>query len=168
MRGEGWSANTKPTSSNILVLELCISDQNKPLLLAEPTFIPYLVDALHVNEPQHPRNNLTSEQKMWVETTHAECINQLALYPPGREALLADPSVSAALQTVAATGCAEAKDFASKALMLLSDKELQLNTEGQKHVMLSYNWAVQSTIIRVDQSLQRRGYLTWFDLTNMK
>ena len=34
--------------------------------------------------------------------------------------------------------------------------------------MLSYQWDAQGTIHRVNESLMARGYLTWFDLTNMK
>lgn len=33
---------TKPAPDTIFVLELVISDDNKPLLLANPAFIPYL------------------------------------------------------------------------------------------------------------------------------
>lgn len=169
MRGEGWWAALKPSDSTIFVLELCISDQNKSLLLAESNFIPYLVDALRVNDSQHPRYNLKDEQKVWVETYHAECVHQLALYPAGREALLSDASVSVVLETVSTRGmCEQSRNFALAALVTLSGKELDKATGGQKHVMLSYQWDYQATIIRVDKSLQSRGYLTWFDLTNMK
>ena len=34
--------------------------------------------------------------------------------------------------------------------------------------MLSYQWDAQAVIERLNISLQCRGYLTWFDLTNMK
>jgi hypothetical protein len=34
--------------------------------------------------------------------------------------------------------------------------------------MLSYQWHAQATIHRVNESLMARGYLTWFDLNNMK
>ena len=34
--------------------------------------------------------------------------------------------------------------------------------------MLSYQWDAQGTIHRGNESLMARGYLTWFDLTNMK
>ena len=34
--------------------------------------------------------------------------------------------------------------------------------------MLSYQWDAQGTIHRINESLMARGYLTWFDLTNMK
>ena len=60
----------------------------------------------------------------------------------------------------------QSREFAAAALLALSDKELVMDTEGQQHVMLSYQWDVQSVIKRVDASLQKRGYLTWFDLTN--
>ena len=46
VRAVGWNKNTKPTSSTIMVVELCVSDKNKPLLLANSAFIPYVVDAL--------------------------------------------------------------------------------------------------------------------------
>ena len=46
VRAVGFNRNSKPTSSSIMVVELCISDKNKPLLLANSAFIPYVVDAL--------------------------------------------------------------------------------------------------------------------------
>ena len=46
VRAVGWNATSKPTADTLMVVELCISDRNKPLLLANQSFIPYLVDAL--------------------------------------------------------------------------------------------------------------------------
>ena len=46
VRAVAWGKNSKPTSSSIMAAELCISDKNKPLLLANSAFIPYVVDAL--------------------------------------------------------------------------------------------------------------------------
>ena len=46
VRAVGWGKTSKPTSSTIMAVELCISDKNKPLLLANSAFIPYAVDAL--------------------------------------------------------------------------------------------------------------------------
>ena len=98
-----------------------------------------------------------------------ECLAQLAVFPPGRQAILTEASVLPALQEVAATGLTEqARGHAEAALLALSDEALQMRSEGPKHVMLSYQWGVQATIQRLDESLKRRGYLTWFDLTNMK
>ena len=118
---------------------------------------------------EFPARVLSHEGQSWLQTCHAECFAQLAVFPPGREALLRDPAVGEALQVVVDKGlCEQSRDFASAALMNLSDKELQLIAEGQLHVMFSYQWDHQSTIMRANESLQRRGYETWFDLTNMK
>ena len=46
VRAVGYNKTTKPTSSTIMLVELCVSDKNKPLLLANSAFIPYVVDAL--------------------------------------------------------------------------------------------------------------------------
>ena len=46
MRAVGAGKLSKPTSSSIMAVELCISDKHKPLLLANSAFIPYVVDAL--------------------------------------------------------------------------------------------------------------------------
>ena len=46
VRAVGWNATSKPTADTLMVVELCISDRNKPLLLANTSFIQYLVDAL--------------------------------------------------------------------------------------------------------------------------
>jgi hypothetical protein len=46
---------------------------------------------------------------------------------------------------------------------------LEMVAEGeQKHVMLSYQWDRQSTVMRINESLITRNFVTWFDLTNMK
>eukprot|EP01043_Picozoa_sp_COSAG02_P038769 COSAG02_NODE_3014_length_7551_cov_83.019995_3_plen_153_part_00 len=151
-----------------MALDLCISDLNKARLLANPGFIQYLINGLFLGA-DHPRADAKDDVKRWNQTMHAECFAQLVLFPPGRDALRADPSVDAALRAVAKGGLsAESREFAKAALMAMSDDELQMRSEGQKHVMLSYQWSVQATIQRLDESLKRRGYLTWFDLTNMK
>ena len=127
----------KPNPSSIQCLELCVSDKNKPLLLANNSFIPYLVDALLV-DPAGPHADLQADLKSWCQTTHAECLAQMAVYPKGKEALRREPSVSNALQMVAEAGLTdEGRRHAQSALLALSDKELQVQTEGQKHVMLS-------------------------------
>ena len=151
-----------------MALELTISDENKPLLLANKSFIPYLVDALLI-DPGHPRAGMKEELKVWCQQHHAECLAQLAVFEPAREALLQDPSVLQALEAVAEAGLSEeARDFASAALLALSDKKLVKVLEGQKHIMLSYQWDAQGTIQRINESLISRGFVTWFDLTNMK
>ena len=138
VRAVGWNANAKPTADRVMVVELCISDRTKPLLLANPAFIPYLVDALLL-DPAHPRAGMKAELKAWCQTTHVECLAQIAVFrPDGREALMQDPSVCDALREVAESGLTdEARHHAESALLALSDTKLVNIEEGQKHVMLS-------------------------------
>jgi len=151
-----------------MALELCVSDENKPLLLANPAFIPYLVDALLL-DADHPRAGMKPELKSWCQTHHAECLAQLAVFEPAREPLRQDPSVIPSLEAVAEAGLsAEARQYAQAALLALSDKQMVVDTSGQMHVMISYQWDHQVTMERLNESLIRRGHLTWFDLTNMK
>jgi hypothetical protein len=137
VRADGYYRNQKPSSDTIMALELCISDANKPLLLAHRDFLPYVVDALLL-DPDHPRADMKPELKSWCQQHHAECLTQLAVFAPARETLRADPSVMPALEAVAEGGLtAEARQFAEAALLALSEKELHIDAEGQKHVMLS-------------------------------
>ena len=168
VRAVGYNATLKPSTDTIMALELCVSDENKPLLLATPDFIPYLVDALLL-DPAHPRAGLKPELKAWCQEHHAECLAQLAVFEPAHDALRQDPSVLPALEAVAEAGLsAEARRFAQAALLALSDKEMHADAEGEKHIMLSYQWNKQATVQRMNESLIGRGYVTWFDLTNMK
>jgi hypothetical protein len=138
-----------------MALELCVSDSNKPLLLAHRDFLPYVVDALLL-DPDHPRAGMKPELKSWCQQHHAECLAQLAVFAPARETLRADPSVIPALEAVAEGGLtAEARQFAEAALLALSEKELHVDAEGQKHVMLSCAWhyCIWLRVLAVDGSL---------------
>jgi hypothetical protein len=137
VRAVGVYKIQKPTADTVMTLELCVSDASKPLLLNNPDFIPYLVDALLL-DPSHPRTEMNEEDKIWCQTHHCECLAQLAVFAPAREALRQDPSVVPALEAVAEVGLsAQARDFAQAALLALSEKELQALADGeQMHVML--------------------------------
>jgi hypothetical protein len=137
IRADGAFQNLKPSADTIMALELCISDANKPLLLANRDFLPYVVDALLL-DADHPRADMKLELKSWCQQHHAECLAQLAVFAPARETLRAAPSVIPALEAVAEGGLTtEARQFAEAALLALSEKELHVDAEGQKHVMLS-------------------------------
>eukprot|EP01046_Picozoa_sp_COSAG06_P015517 COSAG06_NODE_997_length_11148_cov_5.400489_11_plen_101_part_00 len=90
------------------------------------------------------------ELKSWCQQHHAECLAQLAVYAPVRETLRADPSdVMPALEAVAEGGLtAEARQFAEAALLALSEKELHIDAEGQKHVMLSCAFMCAISLLR--------------------
>ena len=81
---------------------------------------------------------MKEELKAWCQHHHCEALAQLAVFGPAREALKRDASVVPALEAVAEVGLsAETREVAAAALMALSDKELEIKAEGQKHVMLS-------------------------------
>lgn len=78
------------------LLSLCISDVAKHLLLTNSGFIPHLIDGLML-DPEHPRKDTDEEIKTAVQRDFAECIQQIALFPPGCEALKANEAVMPAL-----------------------------------------------------------------------
>ena len=89
------------------------------------------------------------------------------MFPPGRVALLQDPTVAEALQQVVAEGWTEqARSNAESALLALSDYQPETCNEQhehqQNHVMLSYQWDAQEVVRRIVNELQVRGYRTWF------
>ena len=163
-------ASIPASSDNVQTADLCVSDVHKTLLLHNPDFIPYLVDGLLL-DPDHPRAGLPEHAKAWLQTMHLECFAQLAVFPPGREALQADASVIQALQAVVDGALSdEGREFAQSALAALRDDQGMHPTShsGPKHVMLSYQWSWQSVIVRIHESLARRGYLVWIDLEMMQ
>ena len=89
------------------------------------------------------------------------------MYPPGRTALLQDPTVVEALQQVVAEGWEdEARNHAQSALAALTDRQHveHRHHSDVKHVMVSYNWSAQEVVVRIVRELQARGFRTWFDL----
>ena len=157
------------------LLHLSVSDHHKPLILANPGAIPLLISGLFL-DPDHPRGLRAKEilheaaaptplevqavyQRNWTEL-----LEQLALFGPGKEALLCDEAAMAALEAVVELGMTEeAKQHARGALIALrgvaEHEEVVPN-----HVMLSYCWEDQSTIVRINESLKRRRYSTWLDV----
>ena len=131
------------------ILNLCVSDLNKDLLLKCSGFIPLLVDSLLL-DPEHPRmeNTTMSGVTDWervkapVQRDFTEAIAQLAMFPPGREALLQDSAVAEALQQVAVVGwTTESQAFAQSALLALSgrqpDATQTTHDHAQPHLMVS-------------------------------
>ena len=81
---------------------------------------------------------MKEELKVWCQRHHCEALAQLAMHSVSREALLCDGSVVPALEIVSKEGLSEhARELAAAALSALSEKELVIATEGQKHIMLS-------------------------------
>ena len=91
---------------------------------------------------------MNEELKVWCQLHHCEALAQLAVHDESRDALLREGSVVPALEVVLKQGLSEqARELAAAALSALSDKKLAMVTDGQKHVMLSYQWDVQVRIL---------------------
>ena len=91
------------------------------------------------------------------------CLAQVAASPDGRAALLQDQSVLDALHAVAGEAALSegARQHAQCALLALSDQQLEIISEGQKHVMLSYQWDDQEQVVRVREYFESLGCPTW-------
>jgi hypothetical protein len=121
------------------MLNLCISDVAKQMLISNAGFIPHLVDGLLLN-PEHPRNGSDEAIKAIVQRDFAECIQQLSLFAPGCEALKSAGIVEALDALVDKAWTEEAKDSARGALMQLTDRHREVVVEvdpDMLHIMLS-------------------------------
>ena len=148
------------------ILNLCISDKHKEILISNENFISVLVDCLFV-DPEHPLKEDPKTDfehiKGPVQRDFAEAVQQLAVWKPGCEALLrhdtvrdgAAPSVVEALREVASNGWTEeARTCAAGALMALDPTHLEGHREStekakghdQLHVMVSYQWDAQPCV----------------------
>ena len=151
-------------------LHLCISDANKALLLHSEQLLPLLLEALLL-DPEHPRQAEEQDAKAAVQRDAVECFFQLAVFEEGKELLQQTPVVLDALRTlVGGAWTEEARQSAEGALMILDPDRGTGGGAGYpgqqtlNHVMLSYCWDDQDTIVRVNESLKRRMYTTWLDV----
>lgn len=104
-----------------------------------------MIDGLLL-DPDHPRAGLPDTMITWLQQMHTECLAQLAVFPQGRAALLAELSVLEALQHVKEVGRSEVcRELAESALLALRDHAPDFEDlghqgsdhDGPKHVMLS-------------------------------
>lgn len=140
------------------------------MLIQNENLIPLLLSSL-ILEPDHIRQGMPKKPKAGIQADGSECFQQLAVFKRGRELLLQHEAlVFKALEAVAESGLSsEAQGCARGALIALRGVEsMPASPIGAKHVMLSYQWSSQPTIIRINESLQRRGYATWLDIEHMK
>eukprot|EP01048_Picozoa_sp_COSAG05_P011560 COSAG05_NODE_1097_length_5894_cov_2.299741_4_plen_492_part_00 len=149
------------------VVNLCISDLNKSLMVRSSGLLPLLLDALLLN-PGHVRAERDSEEvKAAIQADAAHCFMQIALYGPGRELLAGADAVLSALRALAAgeARSENAQLSAEGALVAIEGKKAATSGTGggslvatKDHVMASYQWSYQDTIERIVRSLQDRGY----------
>ena len=126
MRCDVWGAAFTMASNQCRgLLSLCISDTAKQMLLNNAGFIPHLIDGLLL-DPEHPRKDTNDAVKTAVQRDFAECIQQIVLFPAGREAL-----------TVNETLMQAAKVCAEGALMALIPPEHHEVDLEARHIMMS-------------------------------
>ena len=186
--GAASGVMTRISADAIQALELCISDANKPLLL-QAGVVGFLTESLLLDPNQKRLATEPPAAMDWLQQIAAECFAQLAMFAPGRLALLeAEATVKPALTTLATQGqdgssrggarTAAASRFAQAALSALYNKRsrdrhqpLQEVAGGSvevEHVMLSYNWEFQSVIKRLNNALKFKGYRIWIDVEKMQ
>ena len=156
-----------------VMLALSISDHHKALLLNHPDAVTHLVAGLFL-DPDHPMGLRAKEilgehakptavgiQQIW-QHNYSEALEQLALFPAGREVLLSSQHAVAALEEVAERGMTpEAQGCAAGALVALKGFAPSQMDVVTKHVMLSYQWNSQPMIIKINEVLRRHKYNTW-------
>jgi hypothetical protein len=135
------------------------------MLVHNDKLVPLLLSTLML-EPEHPRKKMAEHLKAGIQADGIESIAQLALFDRGRELLLQHEAVLAGLQWVIEehSGTSpELKESARGAMMALNGVEQHDMHIVAEHVMLSYSWADQQMVSRINKSLQRRQYTTWMD-----
>ena len=162
-------------------LSLSISDTNKELLLrwrsedGQHDFISHLLTGLGFGlyEENAMRKETPDAVKHAIQSHYAESILQIALYPPGAQALKASPlPVLQTLRTLQAEAWTDAARRSAEAALMTLDPPAVTAPVHRKakggHVMLSYNWGHQDVIKRLNASLKARGYTTWIDIEKMQ
>ena len=106
------------------------------MLLNNAGFTPHLIDGLML-DPEHPRKDTDEAIKTAVQRDFAECVQQIALFPAGCEALTVNETVVQALLTLKDKAWSEeAKVCAEGALMALIPPEHLEDIEAL-HIMMS-------------------------------
>jgi hypothetical protein len=121
------------------LLNLCISDSAKPMLLDNSDCIPHLLDGLML-DPEHPRKDIDEQIKSAIQRDFAECIQQVSLFGPGGEALKKNPDVISALDALVDKAWSEeAKICARGALkQLCPDRTEAVEVDSDAlHIMMS-------------------------------
>ncbi len=155
---------------------LIVADKNKELLLAVDGFIPHLVAGLMLDSDKYVA--VEPSLRGVIQARYAECLEQVALFTPGKDALVRENSrsgVEAAVRKVMAAGLTkDAKVSAHGALMALGLLKSQssaakpgASTVLQQHLMMSYNWEHQDVILRIATELKSRAYVVWIDVESM-
>ena len=123
----------------------------------------------------------TSCHSRWAAETVDECrgamaetVLQLSLSAVGKQALLAHSGCMRVIrhhagveQSALSTQCGGALRCLEGAALPRGQTQAAHASEADKHLMISYQWDVQQTVLRIVASLKQRGFAVWFDLEEM-
>jgi len=159
------------------IANLATNDANKARI-ADAGALPLLVRALQ--EPQEPHSSSDAAQ-FWAATG----LWNLAFDEAIRERVNLEPGVVDALEEARRAGSDDTKRKAKGALWMIkgeqagaevaevSDETLaRMNGEGTVknatgQVMLSYEWRMQSQVLRLRDELMAQGFTVWMDVDRM-
>eukprot|EP01046_Picozoa_sp_COSAG06_P019444 COSAG06_NODE_1387_length_9616_cov_4.512136_2_plen_428_part_00 len=189
---EGWGG-TWSLGSNVgqSIVSLAVSDHNKAMLLQNDGFIPLILDGLLL-DPEHPRKDTNGDIKAVIQKDFGECIQQISLFPAGREALKTAGIVEILDELVDKAWSEGAKDCARGALMQLTDRHVEVHVDPDalwimmscecrpnlarmrlatgdtaSAVVVADEWSSQDIVKRIVTELQHRKYLVWFDRASL-
>ncbi|EDO45030.1 predicted protein [Nematostella vectensis] len=140
--------------------QIAVNDSNKKLI-GQHGAIPILVDML--------ANAKNDEQRR----CGAEALWVLAFDNENKEAILTTPNAVELLKELQHSEDDSVKKAAAGVLWEIEGKESHTVKEStadeplRNHVMISYQWDVQPTMIQVKSKLQAAGYRVWMDLEQM-
>jgi hypothetical protein len=171
-------ATAKTIPSARRVATMAISDANKKIMLQHDKLLDTLVTGLLLDDdnPRRGQEDADTLQEACVGALH-----ELALYGPGTIALRSHKGTMEALRILSDKGAEAAQTRAAGALFELDEEARSCKrtaasadhgeTSKDKsvpHIMASYNWGHQDTILRLVKALQARGYAVWVDVEQMK
>ena len=133
---------TLPAHFLCALVNLCISDLNKPMLVKCPDLIATLVSGLIV-DPEHQRKDMAEPLRAGIQRNSVECFLQLALFGEGRELLKRHTEALDALRMLSDGGALteETSVAASSALAAVEGRLPRPGPlpegEDEKHIMMS-------------------------------
>ena len=139
------------------LLQLCISDRNKEMLIACPGFIAHVLSSLML-DPDHARQSTPQIIKDTIQRHYSECLQQISLFPAGCQALKAHPGVVQALDVLAVKGWTDAAKQSAQATLFetcperINHKSVEQpaggnGTEPDGHVFISYQWVRALSVV---------------------
>nr|XP_039252990.1 uncharacterized protein LOC120330192 [Styela clava] len=146
--------------------KLASNDDNKKTIV-DAGILPHLTELLDAK---------TASEEEHLEAVN--CIWALAFHPENKEKIIEEDGLIDSIKSLRSRAECSAKlnKACSSALFVLNLEEPleELDVSGKnkqnvkKHLMLSYNWEVQQTILQLRDFLKQSGYEVWMDVDKMQ